>query len=205
MIKQTLIGLLCIASLNLGQITFAQKKSVVTKKQPSRQFNYLLIATNKTSTAQKEMAEAAEAGYRFEDVMGGETSFGGSEVVVIMSKELGNQDGRVFRYKLLATSKTSTMQKELQEAGDSGFEFKGQTIFKTAFGGKEVVVILEQDSEKKLILYKYKLLATKKTSTMQKELREAGDDGFEFVGLTVAPSRFGGNEIISILRRKVAP
>ena len=36
---------------------------------------------------QKEMQEAAEAGYHFVGVMGGETSFGGSEVVVIMAKD----------------------------------------------------------------------------------------------------------------------
>ena len=38
---------------------------------------------------------------------------------------------------------------------------------------------------------------------MQDELREAGEAGFEFVGLTVASTRFGGNEIVSILRRSV--
>ena len=48
------------------------------------QSDYLVLATNKTSTMQKEMQEAGEAGYRFVCVMGGETSFGGNEVVVIM-------------------------------------------------------------------------------------------------------------------------
>lgn len=43
--------------------------------------------------------------------------------------------------KVLSTTKTSTMQKELQEAGDAGFEYKGQTAFKSGFGGKEVVTI----------------------------------------------------------------
>jgi len=43
---------------------------------------FRLLATNKTSTMEKEMNEAANAGFRFEGTMGGETSFGGSEVVV---------------------------------------------------------------------------------------------------------------------------
>jgi hypothetical protein len=34
--------------------------------------------------------------------------------------------------------------------------------------------------------YEYRLLATKKTATLQKELGEAGEQGFGFVGLTVA-------------------
>jgi hypothetical protein len=162
---------------------------------------YKVIATNKTSTTEKEMNEAADAGFRFGGVMGGETSFGGSEVVTAMYRSPGYEKGR-FAYKLLATNKTSTMQKEMQEAGDAGYEYKGQTVYKSTFGGKEVVVILELDrGQKDRLQYEYRLLATKKTSTMQKELLEAGAAGFEFVGLTVGDSAIGGTEVISILRR----
>ncbi len=165
---------------------------------------YRVIATNKTSTMQKEMQEAAESGFRWNGVMGGNTAFGGKEVVSVMSKSSGQEKetGR-YDYRLMATSKTSTMQKEMQEAGDAGFEYRGQTIFNSMFGGKEVVVILEKDKEATLVRYEYRLVATSKTSTMQKELQEAGDAGFEFVGLTVASTALGGNEVVSILRRKV--
>jgi hypothetical protein len=94
------------------------------------------------------------------------------------------------------------MQKELQEAADAGFEYKGQTVFPTTFGGKEVVVILERDPEARTVRYEYKLLATSKTSTMQKELNEMGAGGFEFVGVTVGQTAFGGKEVVSILRRQ---
>ena len=162
---------------------------------------YKVLATNKTSTTQKEMNEAADAGFQFGGVMGGETSFGGSEVVTIMYRKPASEKGR-FVYKLLATSKTSTMQKELQEAGDEGFEYKGQTVYKSTFGGKEVVTILELDRDiKNHPRFEYRLLATKKTSTMQKELQEAGAAGFEFVGVTVSDTSMGGTEVVSILRR----
>ena len=106
-------------------------------------------------------------------------------------------------YRVLATNKTSTMQKEMQEAGDAGFEYRGQTVFKSGFGGKEVVAILERMRDLKVPQrFEYRLLATKKTSTMQKELQEAGEQGFEFVGLTVAKTLMGGDEVVSILRRK---
>jgi hypothetical protein len=161
--------------------------------------DYRVLSTTKTSTMQKEMQEAAEAGYRFGDVMGGSTAFGGSEVVVIMTKSTEGQ----FDYRLLATNKTSTMQKEMQEAGDAGFEYRGQTVFKSGFGGKEVVAILERPKDLKAPQrFEYRLLATNKTSTMQKELQEAGEQGFEFVGLTVAKTLMGGDEVVSILRRK---
>jgi hypothetical protein len=168
---------------------------------PNGAFEHRVLATSRTSTMEKEMNEAAEAGYRFGGVMGGETSFGGSEVVVVMSRN-DRREAR-FEYRLLATSKTSTMQRELQHAGDAGFEYRGQTAFETAFSGKEVVVILERDREAPRVHYEYRLLATKRTGTLQKELAAAGADGFEFVGLTVAETRNAGPEVIAILRRDV--
>jgi hypothetical protein len=162
---------------------------------------YRVLATSKTSTMQKEMNEGADAGFRFGGVMGGETSFGGSEVLVIMTKSASAKPR--FEYRLLATNKTSTMQKEMQEAGDAGYEYRGQTVFKSAFGGKEVVTILERDREAAdPVRFEYRLLATKKTSTLQKELAEAGEQGFEFVGVTVAQTVVGGSEVVSILRRR---
>jgi hypothetical protein len=163
--------------------------------------DYRVIATNKTSTSEKEINQAADAGFRFGGTMGGETAFGGSEVVTIMYRTPAAEKGR-FAYKLLATNRTSTMQKEMQEAGDAGYEFKGQTVFKSTFGGKETVVILERDrNQQERPQFEYKLLATKKTSTMQKELLEAGGAGFEFVGVTVADTAMGGAEVVSILRK----
>jgi hypothetical protein len=151
---------------------------------------------------QKEMNEAADAGFRFGGAMGGDTSFGGSEVVVIMSKPADAKSQ--YEYRLLATNKTSTMQKEMQEAGDAGFEYRGQSVFKSTFGGKEVVVILERDKDAAAPGgFEYRLMATKKTSTLQKELREAGDAGFQFVGMTVADTLVGGTEVVAILRRRV--
>jgi hypothetical protein len=70
---------------------------------------YKILATSKTSTMQKEMQEAGDAGYRFVAVMGGETAIGGKEVVVLMEKAPGETN--TYSYRLLATSKTSTLQK----------------------------------------------------------------------------------------------
>src|SRR5262245_33257086 len=75
--------------------------------------DYRVLATTKTSTMEKEMNEAAEQGFRYQAVMGGDTAIGGSEVVVVVAR-VGEAKGR-FSYKLLATSKTSTMEKELQQ------------------------------------------------------------------------------------------
>lgn len=159
---------------------------------------YRVLATNRTSTMEKELNAAAESGFRFQAVMGGETAIGGNEVVVIVGS--GGANGR-FAYKLLATSRTSTMERELQEAADAGFEYRGQTVFKSMFGGDEVVCILERDQEAKPAPAHYKLLATSKTSTLEKELAGAAAAGYELVGMTVGKTALGGNELVAITRR----
>ena len=162
----------------------------------AEKYEYRVLATTKTSTMEKEMNQAAESGYTFSAVMGGDTALAGSEVVVIMAKSSESEN---MSYRLLATNKTSTMQKELSKLGDEGYAYRGQTVFESTFGGREVCVILERKPESKRI--EYRLLATTKTSTMDKELAQSGAEGFRLVGMTVGKTAFGGNELVSILAR----
>jgi len=78
-------------------------------------------------------------------------------------------------YKVLSTSKTSTMEKEMQLAAALGFRYSGVTGGSTAAGGAEVVVIMTTVAEP-----------------------------VEFVGLTVGKTVMGGDEIVTILRRDKA-
>lgn len=166
---------------------------------PPDAVEYRLLATSRTSTMQKELNEAADAGFRFVTFMGGNTAFGGAETVAVMTRRPG-APGR-FGYRLLATSKTSTMQRELQQASGDGYEYKAQSVFETMFGGKEVVLVLERDKDAERADYEYLLLATSKTSTMQKELSEAGREGYDLVGMAVAETALGGNEVVAITKR----
>jgi hypothetical protein len=47
-------------------------------------------------------------------------------------------------YRVLATAKTSTMEKEMNEAGAMGYKFVSVMGGETAIGGKEVVVLLQK-------------------------------------------------------------
>lgn len=153
-------------------------------------YDYRLLATARTSTMEKELNQAADAGYVFSSVMGGQTGVGGKEVVVVMTKKLDAGPTRRV-YKLLATSRTSTMQKELRQAGEEGFDYCGQTVFQSEFGGKEVSVILERNLES----------GKKRVEFKEKELKEAGEAGYEFLEVMVGSTAVGGKEVISILRR----
>ena len=102
---------------------------------------FLLLATNRTGTMEEELNEAGARGYRFAGAQGGETAFGGREAVVIMTLD---PDGRRFRYLLLATNRTGTMQDEMNEAPPE-YDFAGMTVFSSTFGGREAAVILEAE------------------------------------------------------------
>ena len=103
------------------------------------QDRYLLLATSRTGTMQDE---AGAGGYRFAATQGGETAFGGREAVVVMERD---PEGRTYRYILLATSRTDTMQDELNGVPPE-FALVGFTVFTSRFGGKEAAAILEAAS-----------------------------------------------------------
>ena len=104
------------------------------------------------------------------------------------------------RFKLLATSRTGTMQDELNEAGAAGYRFAGTQGGETAFGDREAVVIMELDPEGRR--YRFILLATSRTGTMESELNEVPPE-YEFVGMTLFESMFGGKEAAVILQAEL--
>ena len=164
---------------------------------------FRLLATNKTKTTESEINEAARSGYRFVDMMAGET-LGGDEVVTVMYLDPSVEPGvQRFEYKLLATNKTSTMQKEITAVGRQGYRYAGQSVAETSFGGQEVLVIVEHALDQPDRQYEYRLLATTRTKTMGRELNEARRQGFELMGMTVSTTMFGGQELVSILMRQV--
>ncbi len=163
--------LLAIIVLVFSATIFAQDK-------PNNDLQYKLLATTRTSTMQKEIAQAAEAGYRI--LVGAPTS--GSEMALFLSK-----DGTVaepYKYKLLATTRTGTMQKELNQLAEGGYRLIPSTMIAKAqlIGGVEIVMLMEKPPTVTK-QYEYKLLATNLTSTLQKEVTEAKEAGFVIVGM----------------------
>jgi hypothetical protein len=161
---------------------------------------YKVLATSKTSTMEKELNQAGAVGWELRSVMGGETGAGGKETVAVLSRD-ANGRGR-FEFRLLATSKTSTMQREMQAAADAGYDYKGQTVFESLLGGREVVVVMQRDADHPTRGDVFKLLATTRTSTMEKELQAAGRDGYVALGMTVGQTAMGGRELVTIMRRR---
>jgi hypothetical protein len=155
---------------------------------------FLLLATTKTATMQKELDEAAAAGYRV--IVGSPTS--GGEMVVILEK-MPNLP-QPYEYFLLATTRTSTMQRELNDAAARGFRLLPKTIIakEQPFGAREIVLLMEK-APGTTNRARYLLLATSRTSTMQREMTQAVEDGYEVVAMV---SR---GEHIVILEKRAGP
>jgi hypothetical protein len=126
---------------------------------------------------QKEIDEVAAQGYRI--LVGSPTS--STEMAVFLSRE-GTVE-QPYKYKLLATTRTGTMNKELNEMADAGFRLIPSTmIAKAGLISVEIVMILERPPVVTK-QYEYKLLATTLTSTLQKEVTEAQEAGYRIVGM----------------------
>ena len=165
---------LCLPIILLTAVsTVAQSKLKIDPEN-----RYLLLSTIKTSTMQKELDEASGLGFR---IISAASSCGQSEMVLFLERVTQPPD--TYKYRLLATTRTSTMEKELNQAAQEGFRLLPRTITaKQGFLSTEIVSVLEQ-TPKSSKRYQYRLLATSRTSTLQKEVAQAEADGFELVGL----------------------
>lgn len=181
-----------------GELTILLEKVA----QPPEVYEYKLLATQLTSTMQRELSEVAAQGFRVlpRALMGGET-----EIVVSLEKRPGATAHS--QYLLLATKRTGTLQKEMRQAAEQGYQVLGLV------SRKEHMVILEKPAQqiagalapepapesKPEPRDRYLLLATEKTSTMQKELNKAADTGFRIL----AGSPTSRTEIAMLLERSV--
>jgi hypothetical protein len=163
------LPLILLAAVSIG----AQGKLKIDTEN-----RYLLLSTVKTSTMQKELDEAAGQGFR---IITAASSCGQSEMVLFLERVTQPPD--TYKYRLLATTRTSTMEKELNQAAQEGFRLLPRTMTaKEGFLSTEIVSVLEQ-APKSSKRYQYQLLATNRTPTLQKEVARSEADGFVLVGL----------------------
>jgi hypothetical protein len=140
---------------------------------------YLLLATTRTGTMEKELDEAASLGFR---VVASAPS-GSNELIIFLEKS--PQETQQYNYRLLATTRTGTMQEELDEGAAIGFRFLSRTpICKgSSFGSGEIVLAMEQTEGAVEPRYEYKLLATNRTSTLQREVSTSVSKGFSIAAI----------------------
>ena len=121
-----------------------------------------------------------------------------SVFLLLTCSAIGQDAPAPVDYKLLATTRTSTMQKELNEAAEQGY----RVLVGAPTSGSEMALFLAREGTVEAP-YQYKLLATTRTSTMQKELNEAADSGFRLIPSTMIAKAqlFGPVEIVLIMEK----
>ena len=72
------------------------------------------------------------------------------------------------KYLLLATTRTGTMQDELNEAGARGYRFADTARDRLRWSEAVVIMALDPEGPR----FRYILLATNRTGTMQREMNE---------------------------------
>ncbi len=138
--------------------------------------NYLLLATSKTSTMQKELDEAAANGFRIAMGSGLEST----EMAMMMERI--PEGSEKYTYRLVATTRTGSMDKEVNALAKEGFRVHPRTLCsKTGMLSREIVLIMERNPNDKGKQYEYKLLATTLTGTLQKEMTQAAKEGYTLV------------------------
>lgn len=138
---------------------------------------YLMLSTQKTSTMQKELDEAAAHGFRV--VFGSPTST--TEMAVLMERVA--EPAAPYNYRLLATTKISTMRKEVNEAAAEGYRLLPRTmISKDSFLTMEIIMLVEKapNSDRR---YEYRLYATTSEKKMRAEVEKAEAEGFTLAGM----------------------
>ncbi len=175
-----------------GLIMRKEERTLITVRELAPTTNaalskieYKFLATKKVATMEEEMNAAAKEGFRYHSSSPG--------LLTLMVRDTSEKSAKQrYDYKLLATLRTDTMQREMQEMGEKGFNY-----LSTSSGLGGITTLFERDLEKPAGTdqKEYKLLAAITDSTTEKELTESMNSGFQFRDITRI------NEFIVVLDR----
>jgi hypothetical protein len=142
---------------------------------------FLFIDTQEASTLEMELNSNSRLGWRLYRLP--KSSLANSIGALLTRAEAGKR----YQYKVLATRRVSTIEKELTQAAAEGWEFRG-LMSRFDFGdlmamafthvGSETFMVLERESGETKPRFEYHLLSTQRTKTIQKELDQAVAEGY---------------------------
>ncbi|HET6890847.1 MAG TPA: hypothetical protein VFH31_07070 [Pyrinomonadaceae bacterium] len=149
-------------------LAHAQDKVKIDEDQ-----NYLVLSTKRIQTMEKELDEVARKGFRV--LYGAPTQSFDMAVLLQRASEAKDEP---YGYRILATSRNKTMEKELNEFASQGYRLLPRTIvFKQGLFTSELLMIMERDPHVKRN-YEYKLVSAGKETKLHKKIDEAMAAGF---------------------------
>jgi hypothetical protein len=142
---------------------------------------FLFVNTQEASTLEMELNSNARLGWRLYRLP--KSSLANSIGALLTRAESGKR----YQYKVLATRRVSTIEKELTQAAAEGWEFRG-LMSRFDFGdlmvmafthvGGETFMVLERESGETKPRFEYRLLSTQRKKTIQQELDQAIAEGY---------------------------
>lgn len=160
---------------NAGDAQPAPTTTTQTIAPPEFRF----LATNKVATMEKELNEVAAQGYRLDRVSKGVLN---RDLAVIITRDPATTNAIRYEYKLIATRRAGTMEKELLEAAAQGYELRGMiSLFRiglSSLGGDETTAVLERPAGETARRFDYKMISTRREKTTQNELDAAVNEGY---------------------------
>jgi hypothetical protein len=168
---KTIFALMLLLSLTTSAGT--QDKVKIDKVKIDDDQTYLVLSTKRIHTIEKELDEVATKGFRV--LYGAPTQ---QFDMAIFLRRVQDPGQAPFSYKVLATSRNKTMEKELNEAAKQGYRLLPRTvIFKQGFFTAELVMLMEREP-KSSKSYEYKLVTAGKETKLHKKIDEAVAQGF---------------------------
>jgi len=147
-------------------------------KEDEPQPEYKVTTTVSTHNLEKDIGEASAGGFRAIALTGLETQSA-------LLEKLPGSEASATSYRLLATKKVSTMEKEIAAAAAQNFKVVAATG-----AGNEILVLMEKMAAGENNR-DYKVISTSRTSTFEQEINHAAAEGYQIVPQTGAALQKG--------------
>ncbi len=163
-----------------GTVTKAGDETIVlSRRTPGSSDRYSYRVLKSDDSVENNLRDLASKGFSPVGAFLQQSGFGammsspttGSLHIVLQGPAEGAAVVPVRRARVLSTTKTSTMEKELNETAAKGFRVTGASLMK---------VMLEEDQDQPGRL-EYRLLAAVRYGTLKNEIIAAGREGFRIV------------------------
>jgi hypothetical protein len=178
-------------------LQFANEWVMAVEKQPGEaRYTYSVVKGDDAVDA--NLNALRREGGRVVGILGrppGEWQFSTPKPVFIVEKGAGaaTDTGADRQYRVLSTQKTSTLQKEIVQAGNEGFRPIG-TGYST--------IVVERDPATEPPRVEYRLVSAKRLGTIEKEVNELAERGFRVLPQASFNMSFAGiGEAIFVLGR----
>lgn len=159
--------------LTLAASAASQDKTRTDKVPIDPDQSYLVLSTKRIQTIEKELDEVAAKGFRV--LYGAPTQ---QFDMALLLKRVQDAGQAPYSYKVLATTRNKTMEKEMNDAASQGYRLLPRTvIFKQGLFTAELVMLMEREP-KSNNSYVYKLVTAGKETKLHKKIDESIAQGF---------------------------